>query len=454
MRLVFAILLAAASSHACSCLNTGTPCSYVGSAHAIFVGRVLIDSGEGWGNRTARVVIEEALQNVDPKLREIDVETSAGTSCYHRLKEGERYAIFAQRPESKDQSFSIGACSKTFNVRGNEHILDALRNQSKGGPPRLVGTVLRNAGRYSQDSGVPGASVVLEADGTRQEAVTDGFGHYEFRGLAPNRYNVEVSKNGFVADSEYNRRWSGRLALNQSTNTFEPDKTGPGTVLISKNSCQVWDLALWPNGRILGTVRGTDRQPLSGVSVQAFSLDPRGERESSPLRSAASGPDGTYTLDRLPAGDYVIGVNAETYRDAEAYPPTIYSTEARSTIPTPVHIGESQTVNGIDLAVPPKRMPTRLRVKVVSPNGVPCVGALVKLDNDAGVQRWYSRENTGTSGWTEVPVYLGEHYIVRATDYTVERDEDFDYLEGSAPFHVTEENQFVTIVLARQQFPK
>ena len=315
MRQIWLLLLATRSACACFCISSGSQCSEMRGSAVVFVGRVLIDSGEGMGSRAARVEIEEALQNLPDDLREVDLDTSAGTSCHYRLKIGERYAIFAYSREGDPASLHIGACSNTFNLRGKEHMLDALRNQSKGGPSRLAGTVMRSTGPYSREAGVRGASVIVESDGVRQEVFTDGFGRYEFHGLAPSRYKIDVSRDGFVADSDFNNRWPGLMTLNPNTNTYEPDNSESGSVLISKNFCAIWDLAMWPNGKISGTVMGTDRQLLSGIKVQAFSVDDDGRQKSSPLRSAISGTQGVYTLAPLPEGDYVIGVNTESSKD-------------------------------------------------------------------------------------------------------------------------------------------
>jgi hypothetical protein len=96
MRVVWLLFMTSASSWACFCINTSTPCSRVGGSTAIFVARVLIDSGEGLGTGPAHVAIEEALQNVPPGLREADIDTAALTSCYFRLQAGERYVIISE----------------------------------------------------------------------------------------------------------------------------------------------------------------------------------------------------------------------------------------------------------------------------------------------------------------------------------------------------------------------
>jgi hypothetical protein len=232
------------------------------------------------------------------------------------------------------------------------------------------------------------------------------------------------------------------LVANAATRTLEPDKSDPGSVIISKGSCSIWDLAMWPAGSIAGTVRDSGGKPLSGVTVQAFAFDSKNERESSPLRTATTDSDGRYTLDRVPPGPYAIGVNARRYNDENAYPPTLYAGGSA------LYVAESHSVDGIDLVLPPSRVAARLRVTALDPDGRVYAGAIVQLENLQGVQRWFSHP-TDAKGQVELPAYLGEHYIVRAFNFTSRLVK----FEGVSELQVTDENPSMTIVL-RQEIEK
>src|SRR4051812_4947785 len=117
-RLLFALLLTV-PLFACSCWNTATPCSEIGGSKVVFLGRVLVDSGEGLGTGPARVIIEEPFSNVPKGLHEVEVNTSAGTSCYYRLKAGDRYVVFASKGDGAKASLLVTGCSNTFPVQGN-----------------------------------------------------------------------------------------------------------------------------------------------------------------------------------------------------------------------------------------------------------------------------------------------------------------------------------------------
>lgn len=323
MRLGLLAILFAPILWPCSCIGVTNLCGAPGGSWAVFVARVLRDSGEGWGKGPARAVIEEVLQNVPSGSREVEIDTQAGTSCYFRLKAGERYVIVSH---VRSDRYSVGHCSQSFQVRGNEHILDAMRSVWRGGPTVLVGRVSKSTSKYRSDGGIPGVTVVAEKDGTRHETVTDDSGHYMIRELEAGRYAMSVRKPGYIPDDDFNRRWSGRMVLDPVTRVIAPDRQEPrGSVTLAERACWNWDLSMWLGGSIRGTVRSeTDGAPLAGLEVQAFPFDPeRGVRESSPSRSARTAGDGTYLLESLPPGKYVVAGPAAFHRGDERLPVTL-----------------------------------------------------------------------------------------------------------------------------------
>ncbi len=423
-----------------------TPCSSLGGSVVIFVADVLVDSGEALGTGPAKVVIVEPLQNVPAEQREATIATSAGTSCYRRLRAGERYVIITNGPP-----YSVSGCNESFLLRGNEHILDAIRNQLRGGAPRLVGTVLKSTGRYSRQGGISNVRVELRSGESRYAATTDSEGRYAIPELEPGPYMLRISKEGYVPDEEHNLRWSGATPLKAKISASEPagdvgplDNTG-AEIEIKGNSCEIRHLAMWPAGSIRGTVRGVEGKPVMGVTVQAFALDERGQRESSPLRTAATDVEGKYNIQPLPSGQYVVGVNASRSEDENPYLPAVYSNGQ------PVHLGEVGLAAGIDLAVGTPRTAAKLRVKAVTPAGKPYQGAVVRLDTPGGVQRWFSRERTDANGELVAPVYAGERYLVKVFAYVT--GNEFQNLAGTANVHVINQETAVTVVLQAEHTP-
>lgn len=435
MRLLWMVLFAVAPAWACSCIGTATPCSEVGGDSVIFVARVVVDSGEDLGTGPAKVIIEEPLQNVPDGQREVEINTMARTSCYSRLEAGERYVVITEGP-----NYIVAGCSPSFRLRGNEHILDAMRAAIKGAPSRLTGIVRKRTGRYSEEDGVPGASVVVEAGGPRRAVTADGLGHFTVMGLEPGRYKVSVSKPGFMADTDYPQDFSLGALLERATNGPDPNAD---IVEVPKRACVIHDLAMWPAGSIGGIVRSREGLPQGGVAVQAFTFDDSNKfkkRDSSPLRTTKSAADGSYKIEPLPSGKYVIGVNGDEYEDNDVYPPTFYADSA------PVFIAESGSANGIDFALPPPRPAAQLRVTVIGPDGHPYQGASIRLETLQGQVRGFSKEKSDAKGEISVQAYLGERYSIRSFS-NVFIEKKLVQFEGVVSLEVVDRKQPVTIML-------
>jgi hypothetical protein len=434
MKTVLWLSIVATSVYGCSCVHGGSACSGIGGDTVVFLAKVAAGSGQGWGIRPGHVVIEEPLYNVPNDLHETDVQVAQGTSCYYPLRAGERYVIYAAR-DPRTGTLSTNVCSHNFNVRGKENVLHALERQARGEPSSLVGTIERSTGRYSHEGAVPRAKVVISSGEQRFETYADEFGNYEFLAIPSGLYRFELEHLGFVPDEEFNHRWNGVLRLNRN-GVISPSEQDKGVVTIAAKSCEVWDLAMWPNGRILGAVHNAGGEPIADATVQAFPFDKKAKRESEPLRTAISAADGSYMLDRLPGGAYIVGINAETYSDSSTYRPVEYSRDG--THSTRLMVEDAKDLTGIDLVVGAPRQKATLTVTVVFPVDEPLAIGAVSLENLVRVQRAFARLTSKSP--VELPVFIGERYIVKASSYP---------LHGEARVDMSKENQSVTVFLTK-----
>lgn len=133
MRLLFISLLAVCRVVACSCIGGGNPCADAAKpGTAVFIG-VVVRGDEGG---SARVRIVEALRDVPGGLAEADVYTMRGTSCHQPLAVGQRWLFVTSQP------YSVGGCSSSFLLAGNEHKLQVLRDAIRSGSRAVAGTVV------------------------------------------------------------------------------------------------------------------------------------------------------------------------------------------------------------------------------------------------------------------------------------------------------------------------
>lgn len=264
LKLAICMLLGLQVAFACTCVNTGSYCSGLRGTEIVFFGRVTEDSGEGHGKGPAKMAVEEVLHGMRKDIPEVIVDTHAGTSCYMRLQKDERYVIYGSAVANTPNRVARNACSFSFLVAGNETLLSALRGAEAGDDSRLVGKVRMKYEEYGvQGDGAAGVRVVASGPKTRMEAVTNGNGEFEFLNVLPGKYHFEVS----------------------SPNVFEDKWRWPSEdPLVPPSGCGYQNLYVWPDGRIAGTVRGSDGKPLDGITVQAFAKNARGELNSSSLR--------------------------------------------------------------------------------------------------------------------------------------------------------------------------
>ncbi len=143
-------------------------------------------------------------------------------------------------------------------------------------------------GRITQASGqgVANATVYLRPNGgtlpgPRQvfSATTDFNGNYTIGGVDTGFYNLTAYKSGFSTSSS------------NVAEGVEGDTTNNFSLVIAPT----------PPGRIQGTVTDNSspkKNPISGAAITFVSADKQ------TTLTAVSGPDGTYTIDNVPAGSY------------------------------------------------------------------------------------------------------------------------------------------------------
>jgi carboxypeptidase family protein len=122
--------------------------------------------------------------------------------------------------------------------------------------------------------------------------VTDSSGHFELKGIEPGRYELTVSRSGFVPQG-YGQR--------------KPDD--PGAVLTLRPGQEVKDLLfrLIPSGVIAGRILDEDGEPLASVTVSALrEVYDEGKRTLATSSAVSTNDLGEYRLFGLPPGRYFV----------------------------------------------------------------------------------------------------------------------------------------------------
>jgi hypothetical protein len=131
-------------------------------------------------------------------------------------------------------------------------------------------------------------------------AFTDAQGRYEFRDLPAGRFNISVSKSGFVT-----------MQYGQS----RPHERGRPIELTDAQVMEKADVALPRGSAVSGRILDEFGEPVADASVQALRLQySSGKRRLTPMgRNSTTNDLGYFRLFGLPPGDYYVSATLRTF---------------------------------------------------------------------------------------------------------------------------------------------
>ncbi len=262
--------------------------------------------------------------------------------------------------------------------------------------------------------GLPKATVALYSTDNRRSqrplaAKTNDKGEYQVLGVAPGRYRIFASRNGYVRQSF--SRDPGRGRVSGGT----PVVLRPGQVLRNV------DFHLTPAGVIEGRIFDEDYEPLSRVNVSLSRVRTiRGKRTLTSVANARTDDRGIYRLFGIPPGGYYLSA---TYRPFEMprgqaatpvvtyYPGVLTLQEA-----TRVDVSPGPRFTGGDLVLREARSYT-VRGAVVDAGGSPVDAVRVYCRNQSS-EGWASeaagRATVDRAGNFEVMNLVPGEYLLSA----------------------------------------
>jgi hypothetical protein len=248
-----------------------------------------------------------------------------------------------------------------------------------------------------------------------RSGTTDADGRYEFTELPEGRYNIFVTRSGYVS-----------LSFGQQ----RPFEQGRPLVLASAQEADKIDFALPRGGVIAGRVTDELGEPIAGVRVQAMRYQylPNGRRQLTPMGGGPFGlvtnDLGEYRIYSLMPGTYVVsaapvdtfvpagmptpaspGAQPDEGHGITYFPGTINVDEAQS-----ITVGLADVANA-SFALVPQRM-TRISGIVRNSQGKPLAANLAIRTQSGGSMSMRSFAMSGPDGrFSAANIPPGEHFV-------------------------------------------
>jgi hypothetical protein len=217
-----------------------------------------------------------------------------------------------------------------------------------------------------------------------KQAFTDAQGRFEFRDLPAGRFNISVSKSGFV---------SMQYGQNRPFEPGRPIDLTEGQVL------EKADVALPRGSAVQGRVLDEFGEPVADASVTAMRMQyASGKRRLAPMGRASMTTDlGQFRLFGLPPGEYYVSVSVRTIdtmimdmlggssaggptgsNTNSGYAPTYYPGTPNPGEAQRLTLAVGQELSSIDIQMQPVRL-ARIAGNAVSSDGKPMSGAMVMM---------------------------------------------------------------------------
>jgi len=335
-------ILTPARAEACTCVGPRSACEALPTAGAVFAGEVVdivdLDPKKqpvSGGPLRVRLKVLEAFAGVDfGDAGDVEVYTTPhSASCGYPFTRGGRYLVFAY--ETPDGMLGVSICSPTRPMGGLNGDLKYLRALKAAGHQigRLRGRATYVEGSPSGAGPRPrpfaGARIFAPGNGRTIDVVSDRDGRFEIL-APPGKYTLDVQ----VPDGLYAQR------SRQDVWILDPE------------SCGEIDVRVHPDGHIVGRVVTAEGAPIPYVPVKLGEPKDVGRLASSYGKSARTDALGRFQLEKLPPGQYALGLLIPQFPNtSKPEIPVLMASAASGAVPRSIDVTVGGRVNVGDFVV-------------------------------------------------------------------------------------------------------
>jgi hypothetical protein len=354
----------------CDCGAPGPACAWVANAEVIFVGTPVYTNDDRSGTFVQQTLyrfeVEEVFKGLPAGTKEVWVDPGSFTSCYAEYKLGTKLLVFARKrggslgdsaamtvaapgkkrkplPPGFDPKMPVYYAPECSGTRGAEYApaeITWLRSWKEGKTKTSID------GEVIDDYGSPlaGAKITVK-DVSRSFSAQSGLdGRWRIESVPAGHYLVTAEL------QSYRLRWT-------------PERD------VVDRACAYVKLPLESSGSIAGTAVGPNQKPLADIEVTVSRYSADGELEvlKAPIQTRS---DGSFVLENLPAGDFIVGVNVNFYPRVRMPYDTTYLPGVREIGKARVlHLNPGEKLRGLNLQMGPALPQRAVKVRVTWPDG-------------------------------------------------------------------------------------
>jgi len=384
MRRLFLLAILCGPAWACSCAGHPSAKDAWLESPLVFAG--FIDSTSPkiisliFGEQVASVRVTEPFKGV--KKGQVLELRGKLSGCFAGFREGSAL-LFYLYPGQKQGTWVAPVCYRSSAISDAADDLKFLRGlpgSARGN--RVSGTVelWEDDPEFHLSRALAGVRVRAVGASSSYEAFTDTQGLYEFRDLRPGTYTIKI---------DYPQGTTLRFPIAYGKTKLQG--TDHDTQLeVTAESGNGFDFNLAPDTRIAGRVLDPSGFPMKDVCLEIEPL--QGKSENGSRTIDCTEPDGSYVLDKMPAGSYRIVANRTGQMTAAApfgrlyYPGTPNLDKAGV-----LTVAAGQHLDGIDIQVSELARRIELRGRLTFSNGVPLVDQALNFRGNEGRYQEYGR---------------------------------------------------------------
>jgi hypothetical protein len=313
-----------------------------------------------------RLLVEEVLSGKVGK--EVFDTQSNGADCKLTYEKGGRYLIYDYGYDPQTRMIATSYCGGSTNLESADDEIEYIRSlKRKPPPPSVMGRVVLN--RYEALQNV---AVSVESKRKKVESTTNQNGDFEVKLDKPGKYKVTVVV-PFAAGSLDFSDSGPRVTQDEPTETatvlsYEVD-VGPGQC--GYKQVDVFRIDLKATASVAGRIIGSDGKPVANLTVYLYRVEDF-DKPGPDYEYGRTDDRGFYKIEGLRPGSFYIGVNIRHHPEISApYPATFYPGVAMVDQARVISLGHKQSLQSIDLHLPPKLVEREITGRIVWPNGSP-----------------------------------------------------------------------------------